>query len=102
MRAVGMAGKGKQAHSPQNKALQANTAGGRSARHRPQTNGQQLAGLAAKTTAARGRRPASCRTVQVSGGSAKVLALRKAGSDLPILSLPHLTPFACHCPYPLP
>ena len=35
MREVGMAGKGKQAHSPQNKPLQADTAGGFSARHRP-------------------------------------------------------------------
>ena len=49
MMTVGMAGKGKQAHSPQNKALQANTAGGLSARLRHQTNGPQLAGLAAKT-----------------------------------------------------
>ena len=50
LRAVGMAGKEwQQAHSLQNKALQANTAGGLSARHRPQRhNGQQLAGLAAK------------------------------------------------------
>ena len=54
MRAVGMAGKdGKANKSPPNKALQANTAGRRSVRHRPQeTNGPQLAGLAAKTTAA--------------------------------------------------
>ena len=35
-RAVGMAGKDKQAHSPQNKALQADTASGFSARLRPQ------------------------------------------------------------------
>ena len=41
--------KGGQAHSLQNKPLQANTAGGLSARHRPQNNnGHQLAGLAAK------------------------------------------------------
>ena len=53
MRAVGMAGKEwQQAHSPQNKALQANTAGRLSARHRPQTNSRQMAGLAAKTMAA--------------------------------------------------
>ena len=45
-------GKGEQAHSLQNKALLADTAGGFSTRHRPQTNSQQLAGLAAKTTAA--------------------------------------------------
>ena len=50
MRAVGMAGKEWQANkSLQNKALQADTASGFSARHRPQTNnGHQLAGLAAK------------------------------------------------------
>ena len=53
-RAVGMtwqrvdtAGK----HSLQNQAAAGNTAGGLSTRHRPQTNSQQLAGLAAKTTA---------------------------------------------------
>ena len=61
-------------------------------------DGHQLAGLAARTTAADQRRPA----VQVSGGSAVVLAAMKAGSDLPT---PVSTPpnaFACHCPYPLP
>ena len=66
------------------------------------TNSQQLAGLAAKTTAARGCRPASRRAVQVSGGSAVVLAAREADADLP---KPVSTPpnaFACHCPYPLP
>ena len=53
MRAVGMAGKGKQAHSPQNKPLQADTAGGLSIRHRPQDKRTaQMAGLAAKTAAA--------------------------------------------------
>ena len=55
MRAVGMAGKvaGRQTKSPQNKALQADSAGGLSARHRPRkTNGPQLADLAAQTTAA--------------------------------------------------
>ena len=36
--------------------------------------------------------------VQVSGGSAVVLALRKAGSDLPILSLPHLSPLPVTVP----
>ena len=49
MRAVGMAGKGwQQAHSPQNKPLQADTASGFSARHRPQDKRPQMAGLAAK------------------------------------------------------
>ena len=37
---------------PAEQALQADTAGGLSARLRPQTNGPQLAGLAAKKTAA--------------------------------------------------
>ena len=36
--------------------------------------------------------PASRRAVQISGGSAVVLAARKAGADLPNLSLPHLSP----------
>jgi len=40
--------------------------------------------------------------VQVSGGSAVVLAAMKAGADLPTLSLPPTNAFACHCPYPLP
>ena len=56
------------------------------------TSSQQLAGLAAKTTAAdKVGRPLAvqCRLM---GGSARVLALRKAGSDLPTLSLPHLPP----------
>ena len=39
--------------------------------------------------------------VQVSGGSAVVLALKKAGSDLPNVPTPPIA-FACHCPYPLP
>ena len=94
-----MAGKGWQAHSLLNKALQANTAGGFSVRHRPQTNSQQLAGLAAKTTAADDLAgPLPCRAVQVGGGSAKVLALRKAGADLPNLSLPHLSPLPVTVP----
>ena len=49
-------------------------------------------------TAADQRRPASRRAVQVGGGSAKVLALRKAGSDLPNLSLPHLSPLPVTVP----
>ena len=65
---------------------------------------------ASKQTATVGRprsKNNSCRcwrplAVQVSGGSAVMLALKKAGSDLPT---PVPTPpiaFACHCPYPLP
>ena len=104
MRAVCMAGKGWQQakHSLQNQA----TAGGHSRRTlrtaQASNKRPQMAGLAAKTTAADQRRPASRRAVQVGGGSAKMLALRKAGSDLP---KPVPTPpnaFACHCPYPLP
>ena len=97
MRAVGMAGKGwQQAHSLQNKAVQADTAGGLSARHRPQNKRPQMAGLAAKTAAD----DLAClsRAVQVGGGSAKMLALRKAGADLPNLSLPHLTPLPVTVP----
>ena len=85
MRAVGMAGKIWQANSPQNKPLQADTTGGLSARHRPQNKRPQMASLAANNSCR--RRPVPL-AVQVSGGSAGVLALRKAGSDLPI------------CPYP--
>ena len=94
-------GKGKQAHSLPNKALQANTAGGLSARHRPQRSNQQMAGLAAHNNSRRCW-PASRRAVQVDGGSAVVLAARKAGADLPKpVSTPPIA-FACHCPYPLP
>ena len=81
MRAVGMAGKGRTGTQPAEQALQANTAGGLSVRHRPQNKRPQMAGLAAKTTAADESCPASRRAVQVGGGSAKVLALRKAGAD---------------------
>ena len=48
-----------------------------------------MAGLAAKTTAADDD---GWPSVQVSGGSAGVLAAMKAGADLPTLSLPHLSP----------
>ena len=95
MRAVGMAGKGWQAtKSLLNKPLQANTASGFSARHRPQTNGPQLASFAAKTQ----QLPDDVGLVQVGGGSADMLALRKAGSDLPNLSLPHLSPLPVTVP----
>ena len=104
MRAVGMAGK---MASRQTQPAEQGTAGRHSRRTlRPaqasqQTNGPQLAGGAAKTTAADQRRPASRRAVQVGGGSAKVLALMKAGADLPTAPTPPIA-FACHCPYPLP
>ena len=65
-----------------------------------QTNGPQLAGLAANTTAAADDVGFSL-AVQVRGGSTVVLAAMKAGADLPILSLPPTNSFACHFPYPL-
>ena len=100
MRAVGMAGKEWTAGTqPAEQGTAGNTAGRRSVRHRPpETTSPQLAGLAAKTTAADQRRLA----MQLGGGSAVVLAAIKAGADLPT---PVPTPpiaFACHCPYPLP
>ena len=73
--------------------LQANTAGGRSDRHRPRS----------KTTASRCW-PASRRAVQVGGGSTVVLATQEVGSDLPTclpptyrlcLSLSLPTPLIC-------
>ena len=57
-----------------------------------------MAGLAAKTTAADVGLPLA---VQVSGGSAVVLAAMKVGADLPTAPTPPIA-FACHCPYPLP
>ena len=54
-----------------------------------------MASLAARTTAADDVLPLA---VQVSGGSAVVLAAMKAGADLPTLSLPHLTPLPVTVP----
>ena len=77
-------------HSPQNKALQADSASGLSVRHRPQNTRTAHSWPALQqTTAADVIRTLA---VQVSGGSAMVPALRKAGSDLPNLSLPQLSP----------
>ena len=82
-------------------ARRTSTAGGHSQRIlRPaqaskQTNGPQLAGLAAKTTAADVIRTLA---VQLGGGSAGVLAAMKAGADLPNLSLPHLSPLPVTVP----
>ena len=89
---------GRQPKRPAEQALQANTAGGLSARHRPERNNQQMAGLAANTAADDIGWPFA---VQVRGGSAVVLALKKASSDLPNVPTPP-NAFACHCPYPLP
>jgi len=105
LRAVGMAGKDwtRQAkHSLLNKHLQADTASGFSARHRPQRNKRPTVGRwCSKTTAADVEVGLSL-AVQVRGGSTGVLAAMKVGADLPT---PVPTPpiaFACHCPYPLP
>jgi len=45
--------------------------------------------------------PASRRAVQVDGGSAVVLALRRRAQTYLTISLPPIA-FACHCLYPLP
>ena len=100
MRAVGMAGEEWQANK---KPAEQGTAGEHSQRilrtaQASKHNNQQLAGLAAKTTAADVVLPLA---VQVSGGSAVVLAAMKAGADLPDVPTPP-NAFACHCPYPLP
>ena len=72
--------------------LQANTAGGLSARHRPQNKQPAVGRPRSKNNSCRQSWPASRRAVQVSGGSAKVLATQQAGPDRPTLSLPHLSP----------
>ena len=84
-RAVGMAGKEwQQAHSPQN-------------RHCRRTQpADSPPGTGLKQTASSW--PASRLAVQGDGGSAVVLAARKAGADLPTLSLPHLTPLPVTVP----
>ena len=92
---------GKQAHSPLYKALQAITAGGLSARHRPQNTTASSWPASQQNNSCPQSWPASRRAVQVGGGSAVVLALKKAGSDLPNVPTPP-NAFACHCPYPLP
>ena len=77
-------------HRLLNKATAGNSASGFSARHRPQeTNGPQLADFAANN---------SHKAVLVGGQSAGMLALRKAGSDLPNLSPPHLSPLPVTVP----
>ena len=91
-----MAGKRwQQAHSPQNKA----TAGNHSQRIlRPAQASKQTATDGrprSETTAADVVLPLA---VQVSGGSAVVLAAMKAGADLPTLSLPHLSPLPVTVP----
>ena len=72
----------------------------RSAQASKRTNGPQLAGLAAKTTAADQRRPASRRAGkwgEYSGAGSHEGGLRPT---YPVPTPP--IAFACHCPYPLP
>ena len=77
MRAVGMAGKGTQAHSLLNKPLQADTAGGLSARHRPRrTNGPQLADFAANNNSHKAVLPL---VVQVGGGECSRVGTQEGG-----------------------
>ena len=57
-------------------------------------------GLAAKQPADEVAGLLSC-SMEVGGGSAVVLATRKAGSDLPYGLPPNLSPLPV-CPYPLP
>ena len=83
---------------PAEQALQADTAGRLSARLRPQNKRPPVGRPRSETTAADDVLPLA---VQVSGGSAEVLAAMKAGSDLPTVPTPPIA-FACHCPYPLP
>ena len=99
-----MAGKEWTGTQPAEQALQANTAGGLSARHRPQNNSQQLAGLAAKQWPQTKLACLSPCSAGGWGGSAVVLAARKAGADLPsrpyptyrlCLSLSLPTPLIC-------
>ena len=102
MRTVGMAGKmaGNQ-KGPQNKALQADTAGGLSTRHRPQH--QTASSWPALQRKQQLPTTSACLSPCSAGkwGSAVVLAAMKAGADLPNVSTPPIA-FACHCPYPLP
>ena len=80
---------------PAEQALQADTASGLVVRLRPQTKRPQMTSLAAKTQLPQMMKSPA---VQVSGGSTVVLAAIKAGSDLPKLSLPHLTPLPVTVP----
>ena len=90
-------GKGEQAHSLQNKALQATTASGLSARHRPQNTTASSWPASQRNNSCRQRWPASRRAVQVDGGSAVVLALRRRAQTYLIVS-PHLSPLPVTVP----
>ena len=78
--------------------LQADTAGRWSAQHRPQKTTASRWPASQQNNSRRRHWLASRRAVQVCGGSAMVLALRKVGSDLPNLSLPHLSPLPVTVP----
>ena len=103
MRAVGMAGKEWQAHSPLNKHCRRTQPADSPPGTGLKTNERPTVGRpCSKNNSCRRCWPASCRAVQVEGESAMVPAPRKAGSDLPNpISTPPIA-FACHCPYPLP
>ena len=84
---------GRQAkHSLLNKALQADTAGRLSARHRPQNK---------RPTVGRPRseqQPQMTSASRRAGKWGSAVVLRKAGSNLPILSLPQLSPLPVTVP----
>ena len=100
LRAVGMAGKVGTAGKtqPAEQALQANTAGGLSARHKPQNkqpaDGRPCSKQQQPQTMSASLSPCSAGK----WGSAGVLAAMRAGADLPTLSLPHLSPLPVTVP----
>ena len=103
--AVGMAwhGKGEQAHSLQNRPLQADTAGGLSARHRPQRNKTATdAGRPRSETTAADKvgRPLAVQCRLMGGVQWCWHSGRRAQTYLPVPTPP--IAFACHCTYPLP
>ena len=85
-RAVGMAGR---QTKPAEQALQADTASRLFVRLRPQNKRPTVGRWCSKKQPLPG--DVLPLAMQVSGGSAAVLATMKVGSDLPTLSLPHLT-----------
>ena len=97
-RAVGMAWQRRAGTQPAEQA----TAGGHSRRTlRPAQASKQQPAVGrpcSKNNSCRRCWPASRRPVQVAGGSTVVLAARKAGADLPNLSLPHLSPLPVTVP----
>ena len=99
-RAVGMAGKEwtRQANKkPAEQALQADTASGFSVRLRPQTNGHRWPASQQKQQlpiTLAGLSPCSAGK----WGECKGAGPQKAGSDLPDLSLPHLSPLPVTVP----